>query len=395
MASQEPLSVDIGRASPLVFKNAEEAGKWVATLRDSWAWLSDEKIRPVRTMVNNINQLVPSGLDQIAAGATDWSVSSTADPSNFVAAVRAFFADRKIPLTSDPAFQTARLLVERGDPVAAAAAIASAAGIIRLTDNASLNRSLIKGVVALELAEAELLDANTTPIANSLKTLSDEFSTLKSNTEIHLAHSEAAFENLLISANSKLDEQETTVRTEWTEKIEESIKSIKATEAAFREQMKLKASVDYWKDRAIHHQARANSMRNYLIWYCILGGIALIIALVGLSLAAIHYSTSGNELSIFVKFAAVSAVITTIALWIGRTLLRIFLSERHLATDAEERRTMVMTYLALTDEGKLEPSDRALVLAPIFRTAADGIVKDDGPDATLAGIIAKTLEPRK
>lgn len=53
---------------------------------------------------------------------------------------------------------------------------------------------------------------------------------------------------------------------------------------------------------------------------------------------------------------------------------------------------MVMTYLALSNEGKVEASDRALVLAPLFRTASDGIVKDDGPDASLTGVVAKLLD---
>jgi hypothetical protein len=94
------------------------------------------------------------------------------------------------------------------------------------------------------------------------------------------------------------------------------------------------------------------------------------------------------------KFAAIGAVVTTIIFWIGRVLLRIYLSDRHLLTDAEERIAMVQTYLALTDEGKMEPTDRALVLAPLFRSAADGIVKDEGPDASLAGIIAKAIDVR-
>ena len=55
---------------------------------------------------------------------------------------------------------------------------------------------------------------------------------------------------------------------------------------------------------------------------------------------------------------------------------------------------MIKTYLALTNDKKVEPSDRALILAPIFRTAADGIVKEEGPDASLAGVIAKLIDVR-
>ncbi|WP_376707299.1 MULTISPECIES: DUF6161 domain-containing protein [Bradyrhizobium] len=63
-------------------------------------------------------------------------------------------------------------------------------------------------------------------------------------------------------------------------------------------------------------------------------------------------------------------------------------------TDAEERIALIKTYLALSNDSKVEAADRALILAPLFRTAADGIVKEEGPDASLAGIIAKALDSK-
>jgi hypothetical protein len=40
---------------------------------------------------------------------------------------------------------------------------------------------------------------------------------------------------------------------------------------------------------------------------------------------------------------------------------------------------MVQTYLALIEDGKMtKDEDRALVLTPLFRPAADGLVKDEG-----------------
>jgi hypothetical protein len=103
---------------------------------------------------------------------------------------------------------------------------------------------------------------------------------------------------------------------------------------------------------------------------------------------------STADTAIFLKFAAISAVVTTIGFWVGRVLLRIYLSDRHLLTDAEERIALIKTYLALSNEGKVDASDRALILAPLFRTAADGIVKEEGPDASVAGMIAKALDLR-
>lgn len=71
---------------------------------------------------------------------------------------------------------------------------------------------------------------------------------------------------------------------------------------------------------------------------------------------------------------------TTVAFWVGRILLRVYLSAHHLATDAEERRTMIMTFLALAKSKsveEVEEEDRQVILTALFRPGSDGIVKDD------------------
>jgi hypothetical protein len=73
-------------------------------------------------------------------------------------------------------------------------------------------------------------------------------------------------------------------------------------------------------------------------------------------------------------------------------MVRLFLSEHHLAINAEERATMALTYLALTADEKADEKERALVLASLFRPTADGIVKDDAaPDLAPGAILSKIL----
>lgn len=177
----------------------------------------------------------------------------------------------------------------------------------------------------------------------------------------------------------------------------EAIESIKAAEASYRTQMQLRAPVEYWEAKATTHRTAIELSRKNIILFTILGGGILLVALVALALLAggsAGGKAGGDAAAIYLKFAAVGAIATTIIFWTGRVLLRIYLSDRHLLTDAEERIAMIKTYLALSNEDKVEVAERALVLAPIFRSAADGIVKDEGPDASLAGIIAKAIDIR-
>ena len=89
----------------------------------------------------------------------------------------------------------------------------------------------------------------------------------------------------------------------------------------------------------------------------------------------------------------VSAGLASVAgmvFWVGRLLTRLYLSEHHLRHDAEERAVMTTTYLALTHERAAEETDRQIVLAALFRSTPDGIVKDDGHgDLSIPGLLAR------
>lgn len=177
---------------------------------------------------------------------------------------------------------------------------------------------------------------------------------------------------------------------------EERVTSITTTEAAYKEQMKLRAPVDYWQAKAGRHKAALWWSRLVLILYTNVGSALLISALYWLTTTAVDLADRTKaDTAIFIKYAAIGAILTTIGFWVGRVLLRIYLSDRHLFTDAEERVAMTQTYLALTHEGQLEPGDRPLVLAPLFRSASDGIVKNDGPDSSAAGLLAKLIDIKK
>jgi len=77
----------------------------------------------------------------------------------------------------------------------------------------------------------------------------------------------------------------------------------------------------------------------------------------------------------------------SLILWIARILLKITFSNLHLREEAHEKETMIMTYLALINEGGgLENNDRQLILEAIFRPSTNGLIKDE-TNITLIDII--------
>jgi hypothetical protein len=88
---------------------------------------------------------------------------------------------------------------------------------------------------------------------------------------------------------------------------------------------------------------------------------------------------------------AVLIVAAFFSVWLVRIFVRLFLSHLHLATDAAERRTMVLTYLAMAKEdGKFGPEDKSLILQHLFRSASDGLVKDDAAPPTPLEMLTRT-----
>lgn len=79
-----------------------------------------------------------------------------------------------------------------------------------------------------------------------------------------------------------------------------------------------------------------------------------------------------------------------IVVWIIRLLVKVFLSNLHLLSDAKERETIIMTYLALErEEQVLKKEDKELILPSIFRTSSHGIIKDDSSPNPVMNILTK------
>ncbi len=79
----------------------------------------------------------------------------------------------------------------------------------------------------------------------------------------------------------------------------------------------------------------------------------------------------------------------TMFFWLMRILVRRYLAEQRLATDASGRAAMTQTYLGLTARGGATEKERPIVLGALFQPVTDGSTGDDGPPATsMASIVA-------
>lgn len=141
---------------------------------------------------------------------------------------------------------------------------------------------------------------------------------------------------------------------------------------AYKEDMALRAPVQYWLEKAGRHK--------------LLSRIFMAISFAAMATPFIVFWCFSDSINLYLDqmnrqpwrgFLIVLAVV--MGVWATRLLVRVYMSNAHLAADADERVTMVKTYLSLLEDGKMtKDEDRALVLTPLFRPAADGLVKDEG-----------------
>lgn len=171
---------------------------------------------------------------------------------------------------------------------------------------------------------------------------------------------------------------------------------LKSIETTFRQKLALQASVEYWKDRAAICRERAKSHAWKAVTFVLLYFAALAPLLYSLLVGLVFAEEVASESSTSWKVGVI-AFLLLMGLWLTRIIVRLYLSNSHLAVDAEHRSVVVLTYLSMLRDEKdaVTPAERQLVLGTVFRPASDGLIRDDAMPPTTAEIASRLLEGRR
>jgi hypothetical protein len=160
----------------------------------------------------------------------------------------------------------------------------------------------------------------------------------------------------------------------------EHAKQVQQIRDTLKNDMALKGSVTYFREKAKGHSIRAG-----------------VFAVAALAVAGIViWITYWLSVSVFTDplkppttpQIGVTLIVGFLVLWLLRILVRILLGNLHLATDMRNRSTLVQTYLALiSDGGGIDKEDRAKIVSLVFRPATDGLVRDDGAPPTPGSLL--------
>lgn len=147
---------------------------------------------------------------------------------------------------------------------------------------------------------------------------------------------------------------------------------------AYKSEIQLKAPVSYWEDNKRFHRKRSKYF----------GIASLIIAPIIFALITwVGWEVLSTDSIVWGKVGVILFA-TSLAVWLIRILVRMYLSHNHLELSSQERIIMTKSYLALLSEGGASsPEERQLVLQSIFRPAATGIISDDAAPPSVIELI--------
>jgi hypothetical protein len=205
----------------------------------------------------------------------------------------------------------------------------------------------------------------------------------------------------LISAMNEDRSDRTTAANEqhtaFAAMMNESKNTLKQIERTYEQKLALQSSVQYWQKKSHAHWISAGVL-------AVLSGISGILFILLIYNQVEHLKASAASASAAAAQVTVHAFNTpetwtlvsfflTIGLgvWALRLMIRFTLSNLHIASEASQRRTMVLTYLALLREetSALSPADKAIILKALFRPIKTGLVKDDAMPISGADIASR------
>ena len=384
------LVLELGeKGGHLEFEQPSEVQQWLEAEQMKWHWMSQiQETSNASYQFTNIRQNAAQFIQQWTQHQAEPEAaqsSISALKSHFESGVPA----QSLWLSSSPtgAF-ILRLKDERHQLVAAGAYLAL--GGAYSSQSQQMQPQILEGVIEGFLYKREI-DWTATAHREALEKLKQQYSRNMSEQKRKLQELEQAnadlntkFESTLEAKAKLLDDLHVSQGGEFKLLIETHENNLQSTENAYDQKLALLKPVKYWNNRKRSHGAKA---RNFAIASGVVG--VIILGLLGWLAYKIFLDVPAGEKP-QVWQVGVFSVAAFFGVWLERILVRLFISNMHLATDAEERVTMLQTYLSIIREGtEFAPEDKKLILERLFHPATDGLVKDDAAPPSPLEILSR------
>lgn len=395
------LEFDLGQnGGKCHFHTLEEFEAWLQKEQEFWSWLGIAASREgLLDQVWRVHSSVWSSFQQLLP--TIRQLVGNDRQSQFIATLRSRVVDAyqvapHHPIHSGSVIAKHIDCIKGTDPLAAGFALGAYMGFpdgnsVKWMRGVFTAMAQERGILDSAVAEkAQLLTLQqawqvfTDTSAKQFDSVAQKFSSFAKGAEEQAVAQKVAFDKAIAESNGALVKSLADSKLALDSSLKAAQGRLDTIQKTYDEKMALQASVTYWKVKAKSHLKLAK-------WFSV--GVLLAFLAVGYSLyktlALVGGKAKINELELW-KVGLV-AIVAVVGVWLIRVLVRLLLSNVHLYTDSSERRTMMLTYLALMHKKQLpNANERELILQALFRPSSTGIVKDDGAPPFMAEWLKRT-----
>lgn len=185
----------------------------------------------------------------------------------------------------------------------------------------------------------------------------------------------------------ELNEFQNAIET-WKDDKEKKINDLEET---YKNKLKLEAPEQLWRNRAEEHKKSAT----YWSVGLILTSVALIIASSRFIIVLHDYSLGNLKEAPFISRSFILVSVISFFIYVVRVLIKIVLSNHHLATEYRQKAALTRFYQSLTYAGTdIDKDERLIIMNALFSRVDTGLVKVDGSndnDALLA-LLSKNIK---
>ena len=176
---------------------------------------------------------------------------------------------------------------------------------------------------------------------------------------------------------------------DWQKEKQTKIKDLQET---YENKLALEAPENLWNNRAEEHEKQARNWAIFLVFTI----VALIFTLGKLVLVIHDYSlnTIKNEIP-FISESFILISVISFFIYIIRILIKIVLSNQHLATEYKQKAALTRFYQSLTKAGTdISKEERLIIINSLFSKVETGLVKTDtsNDSDTILAILSKNIK---
>lgn len=184
-------------------------------------------------------------------------------------------------------------------------------------------------------------------------------------------------QEMLTDIHNKTNKHIKDMETKAQQYFDENDKRCNELEMLYDEKLMLEVPAKYWENTETHYNQQG---KKWLTASCWIAGGTIIVLVMILILIPNLFSKDAHWMDVL-KNSAIITVITSIAVYVLRTTVKMTMSSFHLARDAKERNMLTYFYLSLIKEKAVTEKERALVINSLFSRADTGLLKNDSTPA--------------